>query len=332
MDGVITFDISGGIRLFNPAAARMLGCDAATMAGLNMRSLFCESAQCDDNSPIESDLPCLRELAFSSKSWITGKRQEALGVRPDGTHFPVELSVMEIHVHGLPRFLGVFRDISVRKNAQLELRERECELRQSNHLKEQLLATAATAIFTVNSSGVVTSVNQEFLAATGFRKSDVLGKRCHKFCGARESQQCWLDGLKADGSIFRRQNTVRTKAGKILTVLQNATPLNDETGAMIGVIESFVDITDIIEARKAAEEASRLKSEFLANMSHEIRTPLNGVIGMTALALDEDLSPKVREYLGTVSRCSRLLLQLINDVLDFSRIEAGKLEFEVYLV
>ncbi len=121
---------------------------------------------------------------------------------------------------------------------------------------------------------------------------------------------------------------MRTKTGRVLTVLQNATPLSDEKGNMIGVIESFVDITEIIEARKAAEQASRLKSQFLANMSHEIRTPLNAVIGMTELAMDEPLAPKVREYLSTVRHSSRLLLQLINDVLDFSRIEAGKLDFE----
>lgn len=328
MDGVITFDTSGGVRLFNPAAAQMLGYDDTAMSSMNVDALFCESPQCEEDGPSEEDLQCSRGLGLRSGSWVRGKRQEACGVRPDGTRFPIELSITEIHVSGLPRFLGVFRDISVRKSAQAELRRRERELRQSNHLKEQLLATAATAIFTVDSRGRVSSVNQEFLAVTGFQKTDVLGQHCDKFCGASQSHQCWLTGLETDGSVFRRQNTVTTRSGKPLTVLQNATPFHDERGTMVGVIESFVDITDIIEARKAAEEASRLKSEFLANMSHEIRTPLNGVIGMTELALDEDLSPKVREYLNTVSRCSRLLLQLISDVLDFSRIEAGKLEFE----
>ena len=257
-----------------------------------------------------------------------GIRQEGCGIRRDGTRFPLELSITEIHIGEESRFLGVCRDISMRKTAQLELHKREQELRQSNHFKEQLLGTAATAIFTVDSRGLVTSVNQEFLVATGYARHEVLGRKCDKFCGAGESEECWLKGLKKDESVFRRQNVVRTKTDKVLTVLQNATPLHDEKGTMIGVIESFVDISDIIEARETAEDASRLKSEFLANMSHEIRTPLNGVIGMTELALDEDLSPKVREYLSTVRHCSRLLLQLINDVLDFSRIEAGKLQFE----
>jgi PAS domain S-box-containing protein len=100
-------------------------------------------------------------------------------------------------------------------------------------------------------------------------------------------------------------------------------------GIQLGrVVERTRSKEDLEKAKGEAEAASRYKSEFLANMSHEVRTPMNGVIGMTGLLLDSDLSPHQRDYAETIRISGENLLTIINDILDFSKIEAGKLELE----
>ena len=123
--------------------------------------------------------------------------------------------------------------------------------------------------------------------------------------------------------------------GNVSQVMTTQVPLRDKNGRVTGLVGIGRDIThlkkvqeEMEKARVAAEAASRAKSEFLANMSHEIRTPLNGVMGMTDLALETELTPEQREYLETVKMSSDSLLTVINDILDFSKIEAGKIDLE----
>src|SRR5467141_2268800 len=109
--------------------------------------------------------------------------------------------------------------------------------------------------------------------------------------------------------------------------------MTNRPSKMVGIVQDVTDRRrseqELIAAKEAAEAGSRAKSEFLANMSHEIRTPLNGVMGMTDLALETDLTPEKREYLETVKLSADSLLTVINDILDFSKIEAGKVDLEL---
>ncbi|MCB1778451.1 MAG: PAS domain-containing protein, partial [Candidatus Competibacteraceae bacterium] len=123
--------------------------------------------------------------------------------------------------------------------------------------------------------------------------------------------------------------------GKTLWAETKMIPVHDDEGELSRWIVLLSDISkrrqteEALEAAKRSAEASnRSKSEFLANMSHEIRTPLNAILGMTELALATDLTREQRDYLKTVKTSADTLLDLLNDVLDISKIEAGKMEIE----
>jgi two-component system, sensor histidine kinase and response regulator len=114
-----------------------------------------------------------------------------------------------------------------------------------------------------------------------------------------------------------------------------AAHIRDESDQVIGAIETLQDITErkkaecaLIEAKQLAEASTNAKTAFLANMSHEIRTPMNAILGLTQLVLDGELTRKQRDYLAKVQTSSRALLGILNDVLDYSKIEAGHLELE----
>ncbi|MGB2639777.1 MAG: response regulator [Candidatus Acidiferrum sp.] len=141
--------------------------------------------------------------------------------------------------------------------------------------------------------------------------------------------------IRSGQAEINREETGLDVQGNVSQVMTTQVPLRDRNGRVTGLAGVGRDIThlkkaqeEMQKAREAAEAASRAKSEFLANMSHEIRTPLNGVMGMTDLALETELTPEQREYLETVKISGDSLLTVINDILDFSKIEAGKIDLE----
>ena len=234
-------------------------------------------------------------------------------------------------------------DITDRKLAEQELKAARDKL-------SRILKTAATAVFTVSLERTITSVNREFCAITGYSSEEVVGENCDILCGDPCLDMCGLFDSSNNEPIFRRKCTIKNKDGRTLTLIKNAEIVTDDQNNIVEGIESFIDVTELEDARKKAEKinqrlamslkkekelsaraelANTAKSEFLANMSHEIRTPMNGVIGMTGLLLETDLDEEQREYAERISSSGEALMSIINDILDFSKIEAGKMDLEI---
>ena len=202
------------------------------------------------------------------------------------------------------------------------------ELRKRSRLQQKILNTAATAILTVDPEQRITEVNKAFCATTGFSKEDVLGQPSSIFDDAPHENNANPFSESQCLPMVNMQCTIYKKDGEPIEIIKNVSPILDVDGRITSVVESFVDVTDLIRAREVAEAANIAKRDFLANMSHEMRTPLNGIIGMTELAMETDLDDNQRYLLQVVSSESNALHGLINDVLDFSKVEAGKLKLE----
>jgi PAS domain S-box-containing protein len=170
------------------------------------------------------------------------------------------------------------------------------------------------------------------------RPEELLRKTDFDFFSKELANGYYQDDQRVMGTkqgLFDHEEACSGPQGNKIWLQTTKVPLLDKNGLVTGIAGIGRDITERrkIEserekAKEAAEAGSRAKSEFLANMSHEIRTPLNGVMGMTDLALETELTREQREYLETVKTSSDSLLTVINDILDFSKIEAGKIDLE----
>jgi two-component system, sensor histidine kinase and response regulator len=217
--------------------------------------------------------------------------------------------------------VGIGRDIT-------ELKQAETELVREKQFLEALNQISPVAIVILDDQERIVSCNPAFEELFHYSTSEAVGKNLDSLITNDETrQEAAAFSKQVMGEAVHGTGTRRRKDGSLIEVEIFGVPVT-VAGQKAGALAIYHDITDLVRARREAEEANRAKSDFLANMSHEIRTPMNGVIGMLELTLDTRLTNEQIEYLNISLKSAEALMSLLNDILDFSKIEAKKLEIE----
>lgn len=243
--------------------------------------------------------------------------------------------IVAYSVAGIPdRIVGTLQDVTGRREAVQALHASQAAAR-----KLALVASGTdNPVFIITPDGLIEWVNAAFERVTEHTFAEVLGRNPISFAIGPDSCPRTLKRIRRSvrrGLGVSADIVVYSKSGRKYHMQIEMQPVRNEQGAVENFIAIESDITARVEmenalrrAKAEADLASRAKSEFLASMSHEIRTPMNGVIGMTSLLLESPLNADQLDSVNTIRSSGEALLSIINDLLDFSKIESGKLELE----
>jgi PAS domain S-box-containing protein len=235
------------------------------------------------------------------------------------------------------RVAGSLTDITARKLAELQLRETAAQMAAERARLAAFVKHAPAAIAMFDSGLRFICASRRWIESFVGQDCAVAGRSLWEV--VTEAPRGWRDALPRvlEGEVLSVDDEPWKcpKDRSVRHLRWEARPWTEEGVGRPGLMLSVQDITgdyaratELAGMRDAAEAASRAKSEFLATMSHEIRTPMNGVLGFTQLLLDTRLDEEQREFVRTIDSCGRSLLALINDILDYSKIEAGRLSVE----
>jgi len=301
----------------NHAAEALFGYAKEELLRLTMLDLSAEPEQTEER--------IRRTLAGDAAARMVPERYLR---RKDGAVFPGEIASALFRSGGRQKIITAVRDITERKRAQEALQ-------RSEERFQTLARVSPSVIFRTAIDGSLLYVNERWHELTGQRAEDVEGEDWAQAIHPEDRERA-LEGWRAALAArrpYRSELRFLRADGSSVWVTAQAEPERDDAGNVVSYVGVCTDITaqkeaelQLREAKDAAEAANRAKTEFLASMSHELRTPLNGVLGYAQLLKRSGLTESQRDAVSIIQQCGEHLLNLINDLLDLSRIEAGKLE------
>jgi PAS domain S-box-containing protein len=344
-DAIISISSGGLILSYNAAAERMFGYSAEEMLGTNVSRLM--------PSPYANEHDnYLRNYLTTGKARIIGIGRETIARKKSGEEFPIDLSVSEVSIGDERTFTGIVRDLSEKRKAE-----------GLQAFLASLVESSVDAIVGKDLSGRIISWNNSAESLYGYSSDEMIGQHISKIIPAEQRSEIEqiLRTLTEEKRVVRIDTVRLARSGRRIDVSLSISPIFDSAGRVIGASSISRDITelktymhdienaraqieaqaleltqrthDLERAQVAAERANRTKSEFLANMSHEIRTPLTAILGFAEVVRQELATEEkyrdVTDYLEAVSRNGEYLLRLIDDILDLSKIEAGRVDLEI---
>ena len=338
----IATDAKGVIQIFNVGAERMLGYAAADVMN--------KITPADISDPQEL-IARAKELSIEIGTLITPGFEalvfkasrgiediyELTYIRKDGSRFPAVVSVTALRdaQGAIIGYLLIGTDNTARKLVEAEQKKSDQRLRDQQFYTRSLIESNIDALMTTDPSGIITDVNKQMEALTGCTRDELIGAPFKSYFTDPERAEAGIKLVLSEKKVTDYELTACARDGKQTVVSYNATTFYDRGRTLQGVFAAARDVTErkrveaeLREAKANAESASRTKSDFLASMSHEIRTPMNAIMGIADLLAKTALSPEQDKYVQIFRRAGDNLLNLINDILDLSKVEASQLELE----